>query len=220
MSIFSKIFNTAKGAVTGALTGGPAGAFLGGLTGFAGSGGGSRGCPPGFSGNPCQPTRGRIGPPGQTFAPPGPTGPPGGRKGNLPATVPGGFKGCPPGTVLDDDTGECFSPLSGPGSRALTDQFGEAVMGRYGAALVPKRKMVRNAICPRGTILGDDGLCYNNHDLTNKQRKWPKGRAPLLTGGEVNAISIASRAAGKIERKTKQLQKMGMLKKPTRRRAS
>ena len=87
-------------------------------------------------------------------------------------------------------------------------------MGRYGAALHPfvEDRMVRS--CLPGMVLGKDVLCYNKRDLTNKEREYPKGRAPLLTGGERNAISKASRAAKKIERTTKQLQKLGMIKKP------
>ena len=96
---------------------------------------------------------------------------------------------------------------------------GDAVMGRYGAALHPfvEDRMVRS--CLKGMVLGNDGLCYNKRDITNKEREYPKGRPPLLTGGERNAISRASRAAKKIERTTKQLYKLGMIKKPTARRA-
>jgi len=42
------------------------------------------------------------------------------------------------------------------------------------------------------------------------------GTRPLLTGGEMRCIRIASRAAGRLKTKTKQLQKMGMLEKPRR----
>jgi hypothetical protein len=66
-------------------------------------------------------------------------------------------------------------------------------------------------------VLGNDGLCYNKRDIRNSDRMWPKGRAPLLTGGEMSAISKAARAAGKLERTTKRLQKIGLMKKPTRR---
>lgn len=96
-------------------------------------------------------------------------------------------------------------------------EFGEAVMGQFGAGLEPAvmDRMVRQ--CPRGSVLGADGLCYNKGAITNRQRFWPRGARPLLTGGEMRAIGVASRAAGKVERKTKQLQKLGMLRRPTRR---
>jgi hypothetical protein len=132
-----------------------------------------------------------------------------------------------------DTRGDCqplstFSGVGGvvarrlPGGstgRIAVPDVGDAVMGRYGAALHPfvEDRMVRS--CLPGMVLGNDGLCYNKRDLTNKERQYPKGRAPLLTGGERNAISKASRAAKKIERTTKQLYKLGMIKKPTARRA-
>jgi len=99
------------------------------------------------------------------------------------------------------------------------DFFGDAVMGQYGVALAPMVACIDHMTCPDGMLLGTDDLCYNKGQISNKQRKWPKGRAPLLTGGERNCISKAARAAKKIERTTKQLQKMGMLKKATSRRS-
>jgi len=38
---------------------------------------------------------------------------------------------------------------------------GEAVMGRYGAALVPGSMVIDRAVCLPGMHLGNDGLCYN-----------------------------------------------------------
>jgi len=95
---------------------------------------------------------------------------------------------------------------------------GEAVMGRYGAALAPEVEVRQHSQCLPGMVLGNDGLCYNRRDIRNADRMWPKGRAPLLTGGERNAITTARRAARKIETATKSLQKMGMIKKPAPRR--
>jgi len=92
-------------------------------------------------------------------------------------------------------------------------------MGRYGAALEPGSKIIDRAICLRGMQLGDDGLCYNKSQITNKQRMWPAGRKPLLTGGDMRAISIAARSAKRLEGATKRLQRMGMMKKPASRRA-
>jgi len=74
--------------------------------------------------------------------------------------------------------------------------------------------------CGPQHVLGADGLCYPKRGFPNRDRMWPKGRAPLLTGGERNAITKASRAAKKIERTTKQLQRLGMIKKPQSRRAA
>ncbi len=115
-------------------------------------------------------------------------------------------------------SGECV--LGERKGRDLPSGFdvGEAVMGQYGAALMPGSMPVDRAVCLRGMQLGNDGLCYNKSQISNSQRMWPKGRRPLLTGGDMRAISIASRAGKRLERTTKRLQTMGMLKKPTSRR--
>lgn len=107
-----------------------------------------------------------------------------------------------------------------PGGRTGEFEFGEAVMGQYGAGLEPGVRETDTLICPRGTVLGTDDICYNRRDIRNDERKWPRGRRPLLTGGEMGCISTASAAAKKLQRKTKQLQGMGMLPKPSRRRAA
>ena len=141
---------------------------------------------------------------------------PGGGGGRGGAVCPPGTPGCgpcPPGTSPDPRGGGfCVSRVSpfGIGRGAAVD-FGDAVMGQFGAALEPAVRMTDTRVCPRGTVLGMDGLCYNKRDLKNTERLWPKGRAPLLTGGEMRCISIASRAANKLARKQKQLRSMGML---------
>lgn len=126
-------------------------------------------------------------------------------------------------------TGPCVfpwrtDPATGECALFLGDQVGaddrppaDAVMGRYGAAYVPGRHVINRSVCLPGDLVGKDGLCYDRKSLTNKERMWPRGRQPLLTGGEMRAISIASRAAGKFERTQKRLQKMGMIKKPAAR---
>jgi len=91
-----------------------------------------------------------------------------------------------------------------------------AVTGQFGAgfeASIISREM---RLCPPKTVLGVDGVCYNRRDLRNDERAWPRGRRPLLTGGEVRAISTASAAAKKLQRKQKQLQELGLLPKPQR----
>ncbi len=91
---------------------------------------------------------------------------------------------------------------------------GQVVMGRYGAAEVPGSKIVDRAVCRPGMVVGDDGLCYNRSQIKNSQRQWPRGRRPLLTGGEMRAISIASRAASRMTRTAVRLQELGLIKKP------
>ena len=117
-----------------------------------------------------------------------------------------------------DSQGRCRTPTSGEFGG---EQFGvgAAVMGRYGAALEPGSLIVDRAVCLAGMQLGDDGLCYNKGQISNKQRMWPAGRKPLLSGGDMRAISIASRAGRRLEGATKRLQQLGMMKKPMPRRA-
>jgi len=129
-------------------------------------------------------------------------------------------------SVRDPITGNCVNldALLPGGAPAITPAFGgagapgEVVMGRYGAAEVPGNRVIQRAVCRPGMIVGDDGLCYNKSQITNKQREWPKGRRPLLTGGDMAAISKAARAGARLERTTKRLQKIGLMKKAAPRR--
>lgn len=138
--------------------------------------------------------------------------------------------GCPPGFAIDA-SGACapqtFGPAPGvvarvqrllPGGKTGLIGFGDAVLGQYGAGLEPAVVATDTRRCPRGSVLGTDGLCYNKRDLKNSERMWPRGRRPLLTGGDMRCISIAAAAAKKLERKTKQLQSLGLMKKPASRR--
>lgn len=94
----------------------------------------------------------------------------------------------------------------------ITGPAGEAVMGRFGAGMVPQEMQISRAVCLRGMQLGVDGLCYNKGQITNKQRMWPRGRRPLLTGGDMRAIGIAARAGSKLERTTTRLRSLGLMK--------
>ena len=106
--------------------------------------------------------------------------------------------------------GSCREPTVDRFGRPLG--VGEAVMGQFGAALEPGVKVIERSTCLPGMQLGKDGLCYNKGAITNSQRMWPRGRRPLLTGGDLGAIAIASRAANKLERTTKRLRALGMMK--------
>jgi len=126
--------------------------------------------------------------------------------------------GCVAPFRRDPGTGKCkifVGERAGPNGGA---PVGDAVMGRYGAALQPGIMTVDRAVCLPGMQLGDDGLCYNKGQISNKQRMWPRGRRPLLTGGQMRAITIAAGAAKQVEKSTKRLQELGMLKKPMPRR--
>lgn len=129
--------------------------------------------------------------------------------------IPGGFGCIPP--FFDDGQGGCeldLIPGPGGGGTGANRDIGQAVMGRYGAAEVPGNMVVNRAICRPGMVVADDGLCYNKSQVRNSQRQWPKGRRPLLTGGDMRAISTAARAGARLERTTKRLQKIGLMKKP------
>ena len=208
--VHKRLFKGLKGAIGGFLTGGPIGAFKGGVRGIVTGGGRApAGCPPGFQRTirGCESLR-------SSFRPSVSVVP-----GLQPIvqerdTSPGGTLG--PKVCPKDHHWE----VQADGSKVcVPDAFGEAVMGRFGAALEPEVMSMTTRRCPRGAVLGLDGLCYNKRDLRNNERFWPRGRRPLLTGGEMRCISIAASAAKKLQRKEKQLQAMGMLKKPTRRAA-
>jgi len=143
-------------------------------------------------------------------------------------------KGLIPGDILERvpcrdpalvraSDGHCVAPGSGHhqshfgrGEGGAVVPVGDAVMGRYGAALTPGSMIIDRAVCLRGMQLADDGLCYNKSQISNKQRMWPAGRKPLLSGGDMRAISIAARAGRRLEGATKRLQRLGMMKKATR----
>ncbi len=128
---------------------------------------------------------------------------------------------CLPGVRPHPVTGKCTAFLGdrpGPDSRPLQigpgTAVGAAVMGRFGAALEPGSRIIDRAVCLRGMVLAVDGLCYNRSQIKNSERMWPRGRRPLLTGGEYRAISIASRAASRLTRTAQRLQEMGLIQKP------
>ncbi len=152
--------------------------------------------------------------------------------------VPKGFSGakfeaCPPGfvTIL----GRCVptsvpSAISDPRSigRPITEfvPSGGELVGppRPGGGIrsfgpggfEPELFATTTRRCPKGAVLAVDGLCYNRRDLRNNERMWPRGRRPLLTGGEMRCINVASSAAKKLQRKQKQLEQLGLLKRPAR----
>ncbi len=119
--------------------------------------------------------------------------------------------------------GECPAPTAAQADirrglgLAIDPAAGVAVMGRFGAGFEPSVFMTDTRRCGRGAVLAVDGLCYNKRDVRNNERWWPRGRRPLLTGGEMRAISTASSAAKKLQRKQKQLESLGLLKRPAAR---
>lgn len=115
---------------------------------------------------------------------------------------------------LGDRPGPDGVPVLGPGT-----PVGDAVMGRFGAALTPGSRIIDRAVCLRGMVLATDGLCYNRSQIKNSDRQWPRGRRPLLSGGDMRAISIAARAASRLTRTAQRLQDIGLIQKPIVRKA-
>ncbi len=109
--------------------------------------------------------------------------------------------------------GSCVRPFLGNQPGPDDTPIGDPVMGRYGAGEVPGNMVVNRAVCRPGMVLGDDDVCYNRSQISNKERQWPRGRRPLLTGGDMRAISTAARAGKRLEGATKRLQKIGLMKK-------
>ena len=216
--------------IGGFIQGGPAGAIKGGVSGFIGGGvsTGQAGCPPGFdltAEGGCTPRASRIGR-GGAFSR---------FRGSLfPA------RGQPVGRSLDiiEPRGAPVVPVPGvggffqrvlpggatgfevqePAVLAPMGPQGAATLGRFGAAVEPTFRSSTIRDCPRGMVLAVDSLCYSRRDVRNSERFWPRGRRPLLTGGEMRAISTAASAARKLQRKQKDLQELGLLPKPTARR--
>ena len=125
---------------------------------------------------------------------------------------------CIPPAVRDFPGGPCYlGERVGRDVRAEDFGVGEATMGRYGAGLIPGSKIVDRATCLPGMQLGNDGLCYNKGQIKNSERMWPQGRKPLLSGGDMRAISVAHRAAGRLTRTAQKLQEIGLIQKPVTR---
>jgi len=91
----------------------------------------------------------------------------------------------------------------------------QMVTTNFGNGSAPNITQVRTRRCTgKGMVLDEFGLCVKRTSIRNSDRMWPAARKPLLTGGDLKAISQAARAAKRLQTQTKRLQKMGMLPKP------
>lgn len=161
-------------------------------------------------------------PAGAVFSPPGQRG----------TRLGAGFASrgnCRVGTRRID--GVCQRPTPGvvgalqrliPGGATGTEPIpaGEAVMGRFGAALEPSVEGREVRTCLPGMVLGEDGLCYNRRDIRNSERMYPKGTRPLGTPGEMACLRKAASFGRRMETTVKRMQKIGVLKKPASRKAA
>lgn len=130
----------------------------------------------------------------------------GGGNGNGSGDSLSGESPCPGLTsVYDPITGRCVNIMdAAPGGDPLfSAPTGEAVKGMYGAGFRPSQETITRRKCPRGTVLGDDGVCYKG--LARTRRMWDPGMKPLLTGGDRAAIRKAAAAARKLKRSKKQI---------------
>jgi len=228
--VHKRVGRAIVGGVKGFVRGGPAGVVGGAVGGFVGGGAPE---PTQFEARVARQRAFRVARGGQALrgapagaCPPGfDPGPGGGcvaRVANVPGirgfferVIPGGETGLQVGALPVNGGGaqEGFPPfLDGAGPA------GSATLGRFGAAVEPSVRMQDIRECPRGMVLAVDSLCYSRRDVRNSERFWPRGRRPLLTGGEMRAISTAASAARKLQRKQKDLQELGLLPKPTARR--
>ena len=191
------------GAVGGFLSGGITGA----VSGFVRGGKGDRPAFQGLGGG------GNIAVPQRAACPPGFFETP---AGGCQAFSQPEFRAVPPAMVEE-------RPVRGTLATIPTDQRANGGEPRFGpmraGGYAPDVREQFYRDCGPGAVLAKDGLCYNRRDLRNNERKWPKGRRPLLTGGEMRAISTAASAAKRLQRKQKQLMSLGLLPKPATRKA-
>ena len=191
MSLLGRIGGALKGAVGGFVTGGPAGALGGAALGAISSGGSRR------------PTVGS-----QVMAGAGTGAMQLVSSGS--SQCPQGSRGIPPFCI------DLYPGGSGSGSGVLVSQ-GESrrtstMIGQ--SAVTPFIKNVTVHRCSKGSVLGVDGLCYDKRTLRKDQRMWVPARKPLLTGGDLNAIAKAARAARRVKVQQKRLESLGLLKRP------
>lgn len=128
-----------------------------------------------------------------------------------------GSSSCPPGSFkvgrscLDlrpGGAGSGSGVLVSPGEPRRTPSMIGA------SAVAPMRNTITVRTCGQGAVLAIDGLCYDKRTIRKDQRAWPPGRKPLLTGGDLNAIAKAARAARRMKVQQRRLEQLGLLKRP------
>lgn len=139
--------------------------------------------------------------------------------GNAPIFGRGGSnivaRSCDPPLQMDQN-GQCVFPGS-PGDVSVGGAM--PVMGQFGAGMPPMHRTTTVRECLPGMVLGKDGNCYNKGSITNKARMYPRGTRPLGTPGEMAALRKAAAFGRRMEGAVKRMQKIGVLKKPSRRSA-
>jgi len=176
--VHRRIIGGIGGAIGGLITGGPLGALAGGLRGFSATPAinavpQAATCPPGFVsvGGQCVPRfTAASAQPTTLLARPRILGTGGGVAAQF-----GGQNG-----AFDDPT---IAQRTARRSMGLAEDpaAGVAVMGRFGAGTEPEIFMTDTRRCPRRSVLGVDGICYNKRDI---RRRGSAGDQCCQLGGQ------------------------------------
>lgn len=87
-------------------------------------------------------------------------------------------------------------------------ELGESMHANGHRDTRPAMRDVRTRRCRSGSVLGKDGWCHPKGSIPNKDRRWPKGRRPLGTPGELACVAKASRFAARLTTQKKRFKKM------------
>lgn len=122
----------------------------------------------------------------------------------------GGSGPCRAGSVLI--AGRCVAPgaalpggeplISRPTGNGSSSHAAEGI-SVFGLYTSPQVETVQRRVCPDGTVLGKDGLCYSK--ISNSHRMYPKKAKPPISAADMKAIRRAERAQNRVKRLTKQV---------------
>jgi len=145
----------------------------------------------------------------------------------------GGSGVCGPGFHVSGKSGKCRpnvgqalkqmfestvigAALAGPSQHPMMGPVGAGAGGGLMGPHAPFQESRIVLECGPGFVLGKDDQCYPKGSIPNKLRKWPRGRRPLGTPGEMAALAKAAAFGRRMETTVKRMQKIGVLKKPRR----
>ena len=122
---------------------------------------------------------------------------------------------CFPPFFLNPRTGQCELDLvpgpGGGGTGPIRDQpngHGRIPPSTLQGGAPMVEQIVRRE-CGKGSVLGDNGLCYDKRTIPNSRRMWPKPTRPLGSTGEMNAVTRATQFGRRLKSKEKALKKLG-----------
>jgi hypothetical protein len=134
-----------------------------------------------------------------------------------PGLVPTSGSGpCIPPYFRNSRTGQCeldLVPGPGGGGTGACRDDAHGHNGRIPPSTLqgssPFVESVATRHCGKGSVLGDNGLCYDKRTIPNSRRMWPKPTRPLGTTGEMNAVSKAAAFGRRLKGKEKSLKRLG-----------